>query len=84
MTKNSSNLKRPRYPMPDFVKLALEKRNLMKDYAARPDYQQNDYISWITRAKRQETREKRMQQMLDELDKGGLYMNMNHPPSRKS
>ena len=70
--------------MPDFVKLALEKRNLMKDYAARPDYQQNDYISWITRAKRQETREKRMQQMLDELDKGGLYMNMNHPPSRKS
>jgi uncharacterized protein YdeI (YjbR/CyaY-like superfamily) len=69
--------------MPDFVKEALTKNNLLEDYKARPDYQQNDYISWVTRAKRQETQQKRLQQMLDELKKGGLYMKMDHPPSRK-
>jgi uncharacterized protein YdeI (YjbR/CyaY-like superfamily) len=70
--------------MPDFVRRALEEQGLMDDYRERPAYQQNDYISWITRARRQATREKRLQQMLDELEKGGVYMNMPHPPSRKS
>jgi hypothetical protein len=56
----------------------------MGDYEERPAYQQNDYIGWITRAKRQATREKRLHQMLDELEIGGVYMNMEHPPSRKS
>jgi uncharacterized protein YdeI (YjbR/CyaY-like superfamily) len=84
MKKDYSNLKRPRYVMPDDIKQALEKQNLMKDYQARPDYQQNDYISWITRAKRPETQLNRLQQMLDELEKGGVYMKMDHPPSRKS
>jgi uncharacterized protein YdeI (YjbR/CyaY-like superfamily) len=84
MTTDFSNLKRPRYPMPDFVRRALEVRGLMADYEERPAYQQNDYISWITRAKRQATQEKRLRQMLDELELGGVYMNMPHPPSRKS
>jgi uncharacterized protein YdeI (YjbR/CyaY-like superfamily) len=70
--------------MPDFVKRALEVRGLMEDYRERPPYQQNDYIGWITRAKRQSTKEKRLEQMLDELEIGGVYMNMPHPPSRKS
>ena len=70
--------------MPDYVRLALEQRGLMDDYESRPAYQQNDYIGWITRAKRQQTREKRLQQMLDELELGGVYMNMPHPPSRKT
>ena len=51
---------------------------------ARPFYQRNDYLSWVTRAKRIETRIKRMEQMLDELEVGGVYMGMDHPPSRKS
>lgn len=84
MTTDYSNLKRPRHPMPDFVKRALEERGLMEDYRARPAYQQNDYIGWIMRAKRQATREKRLQQMLDELEIGGVYMNMAHRPSQKS
>jgi uncharacterized protein YdeI (YjbR/CyaY-like superfamily) len=84
MSGDKSNLKRPLYTMPDFVKQALEERHLMNDYKTRPDYQQNDYISWITRAKRPETRDKRLQQMLDELERGGIYMNMEHRPSRKS
>ena len=40
----NTKLKRSRYPMPDFVKQALEKQGLMADYQARPPCQQNDYI----------------------------------------
>jgi len=84
MSTDFSNLKRSRHPMPDYVRLALEQWGLMDDYESRPAYQQNDYMGWITRAKRQQTREKRLQQMLHELELGGVYMNMPHPPSRKS
>jgi uncharacterized protein YdeI (YjbR/CyaY-like superfamily) len=69
--------------MPDFVKTALEERNLMNAFNERPAYQQNDYIGWISRAKRQETKLKRLQQMLDELKQGGVYMKMLHPASKK-
>jgi len=67
--------------MPDFIKQALEDRGLMGAYGERPAYQQNDYIGWIVRAKRPETRDKRLQQMLDELAKGGVYMKMKHQAS---
>ncbi len=46
-----SALKRERHAMPDFVRDALESRRLMAAYLARPAYQQNDYIGWITRAR---------------------------------
>ena len=81
MGRDFSKLKRPRYPMPDFVRQALEERGLMAPYQKRPAYQQNDYVGWINRAKRQETQEKRLRQMLEELARGGVYMKMNHPPS---
>jgi hypothetical protein len=71
-----SRLKRPRYPMPDFIKEGLIKRGLMEAYRDRPAYQQNDYIGWITRAKRQTTITKRLNQMLDELEQGDVYMKM--------
>lgn len=38
--------------MPDFVSQALAARGLEQAYRDRPAYQQNDYIGWITRAKR--------------------------------
>ena len=69
--------------MPSFVKKALQERKLMKDFELRPAYQQNDYIGWINQSKRKETKEKRLNQMLDELEKGGTYMKMRHPPSAK-
>ena len=69
--------------MPDFIERALGERGLMAAYKQRPAYQQNDYIGWIMKAKRLETQEKRLQQMLDELEKGGVYMKMPHPPSAK-
>ncbi len=79
MSTDFSNLKRQRNPMPDFVKTALEESSLMNAFNERPAYQQNDYLGWISRAKRQETKMKRLQQMLDELAEGGVYMNMRHP-----
>lgn len=72
--------RRPRYPMPEYIREALESRRLVKAYRARPPYQQNDYIGWITRAKRPETQEKRLNQMLDELEKGEVYMKMVWKP----
>ncbi|MEX0610234.1 MAG: hypothetical protein WD016_08925 [Balneolaceae bacterium] len=42
-----SNLKRPRYPMPDFVTKAIEDSELFGAYKSRPPYQQNDYMLWI-------------------------------------
>ncbi len=78
-----STLRRPRHAMPGFVKRALDGQALMDAYKARPAYQQNDYIGWIIRSKRPETRGRRLQQMLDELEKGGVYMKMKHPPSGK-
>jgi hypothetical protein len=41
--------------MPDYIREALTERNLLEAYHVRPAYQQNDYIGWITRAKREET-----------------------------
>ena len=83
MNKDFSNLKRQRNKMPGFVKKALQKTNLIRDFEQRPAYQQNDYIGWINRAKKQETKDKRLKQMLDELEKGGIYMKMKHSASER-
>ena len=37
---------------------------------------------WITRAKLPDTRSKRLDQMLDELERGGVYMNMEWKPRK--
>ena len=74
------NLKRPRYLMPDFVREALLDRGLMDAYRDRPAYQQNDYVGWICRAKRQETVDRRLAQILNELESGDKYMKMSYRP----
>lgn len=66
--------------MPAFVRDALHERDLMDEYRSRPPYQQNDYIWWITEAKREETKMKRLEQMLDELERGDVYMKMTYRP----
>jgi uncharacterized protein YdeI (YjbR/CyaY-like superfamily) len=73
MTRDFSRLTRSHYPIPSFVKDALLSRGLMDAYKERPPYQQNDYIGWITRAKQKETQEKRLNQMLEELEAGDRY-----------
>ena len=77
-----SRLKRPRHRMPDDVRWALAARGLTDAYAQRPAYQQNDYLGWIVRAKRDETRWRRLQQMLDELAAGDVYMKMPYRTKR--
>ena len=77
------NLKRPRYPIPDYVKAALIESDLMDAYRERPAYQQNDYIGWITGAKRQETIDKRLAQMLEELARGDKYMKLPYRPKNR-
>ena len=78
----SSRLLRPLYPMPDIVKKSLLQRGLMEQYRSRPAYQQNDYIGWILRAKRKETQEKRLAQMVEELEHGDKYMKMTYNQKR--
>lgn len=77
-------MKRPRYPMPAHIKKALTDAKLMDAYNERPPYQRNDYIGWITRAVREETRQKRIQQMMKELRGGTHYMNMKWRPKKKN
>lgn len=64
--------------MPQDVEERLIRENLMDAYRQRPPYQQNDYLGWILKAKRLETREKRIAQMLEELRNGDKYMGMNY------
>jgi uncharacterized protein YdeI (YjbR/CyaY-like superfamily) len=71
-----STLSRPLHVMDKSVNAALKKRGLMEAFRARPPYQQNDYVGWINRAKRPETKKKRLGQMLDELESGDRYMKM--------
>lgn len=75
-----SRLKRPKNPMPPAVRDALNERGLMQAYLARPRYQQNDYLGWIAHAKLEATKTKRLNQMLGELEGGGLYMKMAWKP----
>ena len=70
--------------MPDDVRASLEAESLMDRYEKRPWYQRNDYLGWIARAKRADTRERRLRQMLDELRAGDVYMKMAWRPRRGS
>ncbi len=73
---------RERHTMPADVSERLRIEGLMDAYAARPPYQRNDYLGWMGQAKRPNTREKRLQQMLDELRAGDKYMKMDYRTKR--
>ena len=59
--------------LPDFVREALESRGLIEAFLMRPQSQQDHYVRRILRAIRGATIQKRLDQMLDELE-GDLYM----------
>lgn len=80
MAKRAAPAKRERHPMPDYVLNALEQENLFEAYETRPPYQQNDYVGWIADAKRVETQQARLAQMLDELRREDVYMKMAYKP----
>jgi uncharacterized protein YdeI (YjbR/CyaY-like superfamily) len=73
-----NSLKRDINPMPQFVREALEQRDLMSAYLARPPYQQNEYLGWISGARREGTQKRRLDQMLHELQQGDAYMGMRY------
>ena len=81
---DGSHLRRKRYAMPDDVREALARNRLLRAYYERPPYQQNDYIRWITRAKRGDTRGQRIAQMLEELTQGNRYMKMVYKAKKQS
>ena len=73
---SDQRLIRERQPMPEFVRDAIKARGLTEKYEERPAYQRNDYLMWINEAKREGTKRSRLGQMLDELERGGVYMRM--------
>ena len=75
-----STLKRNINPMPKHIRALLMRLGLLKSYNARPPYQRNDYLGWISRAKLETTKEKRINQMLEELKQGDRYMKMRWIP----
>jgi uncharacterized protein YdeI (YjbR/CyaY-like superfamily) len=77
-----SGLKRAINPMPARIRQLISSNNLMAAYKARPAYQRNDYLGWIKQAKFEETRTKRIKQMLEELKQGNRYMKMKWNPAR--
>ena len=59
--------------LPDFVRDELEARGLIEAFGRRSVAQQEHYVRRIVRAVRRETVQKRLDQMLDELE-GDFYM----------
>ena len=74
--RSNNKLTRKVQPMPAFVRDALKARGLASKYRERPPYQRNDYLTWISSAKVQSTKQRRLNQMLDELERGDIYMKM--------
>jgi hypothetical protein len=64
--------------LPANLRNVLIQEDLLAAYEARPFYQRNDYIRWIADAKREETVNKRIAQMVEELRSGNLYMKMHY------
>lgn len=65
--------------LPGFISSALESRGLVDAFARRSLAQREHYVRRILRAVRAETVQKRLDQMLDELE-GDLYMKQPWPP----
>lgn len=71
-------------PMPGNVRGALAKKKLMDAFRARPDYQQNGYLKWIASAAGPAAKQQRLDQMLDELQQGGLFQGEPWTPPAKT
>lgn len=72
--KRTAPKRRPKAVMPEKIAEDLQTHELREAFDARPQYQQTDYLNWIAQAKREVTQTKRLEQMLDELKSGDVYM----------
>jgi len=71
-------------PMPGNVRAALEKRNLMAAYIERPEYQKADYLKWIALAAGPAAKQQRLDQMIEELEKGNVFRGEPWTPAPKA
>lgn len=62
--------------MPAWIRQALVDAGLMERYRNRPPNQRNDYLGWIIRPRLETTRQRHLEIMLFELEKGGRYMSL--------
>lgn len=77
-------MKRAQNPMPDDIAARLDTLGLRAAYDARPPYQRNDWLGWIGRAKRPDTRQRRIDSMMSELAAGTGYMGMRWTPKERT
>jgi uncharacterized protein YdeI (YjbR/CyaY-like superfamily) len=70
-------------PMPGHVRAALQKRKLMEAFDARPAYQRDEYLKWMSSAAGPAAKQKRLDQMLDELENGGVFKGEPWTPPEK-
>jgi hypothetical protein len=73
---------RGRKPVPGFVKTALARHKLVDAFRARPEYQRDDYLTWLEGAKLPDLRAQRLAQFLEELGKGDVYMSQPWSPPK--
>ena len=69
--------------MPGNVRGALQKHNLMDAYLERPAYQKDDYLKWIATAAGPAAKQQRLDQMVEELQKGGVFKGEAWTPPAK-
>lgn len=82
MNAGTSTLTRKINRLPAALKRRMEEEDVLELYRQRPPYQRNDYLGWIARARQEATKQKRADQMIAELKKGNVYMNMMWNSSR--
>jgi hypothetical protein len=68
--------------MPGNVRTALVKRDLMDAFLARPEYQRDGYLKWIAQAAGTIEKQKRLDQMLDEVEKGDVFKGEPYTPPK--
>ena len=78
--RSLTRLKRARQTIPASIRRLLVENDLMDAHRARPPHPRNDYLAWIARGKKPETRARQVAQMLLELENGNRYMNMAYRP----
>jgi len=70
-------------PMPGNVRGALQKRKLMDAYLDRPAYQKDEYLKGVAQAAGPAAKQKRLDQMLEELEKGNVFKGEPWTPPEK-
>lgn len=66
--------------MPADIRIHLAERNLTDAFRRRPEDQKRKYLEWIEGTRFSILRSRRIRQMLDELDRGDMYMNSAFSP----